>query len=87
MRIASIAAILALTFTGSAHAAGEMHAACLQDIKTLCAGIKPGGGAIRECMHVHKEQISEGCKVAIAEKMLSKEPHTNGANGATPSAK
>ncbi len=78
MRLAAIAALLALTCAGSAHAAGEMRAACMGDIKTLCAGIKPGGGAIRECMHAHKDQISEGCKVAIADKMLAKEPHVNG---------
>ena len=51
---------------------GGLRGACLSDIKTLCGSVQPGGGRIRECMRKHREQLSSGCKVAIADRMLQR---------------
>jgi len=44
----------------------EVRAACEADIQKLCAGVQPGGGRIRACMRQHKDELSDGCKQAIA---------------------
>ncbi|MGO8973711.1 MAG: cysteine rich repeat-containing protein [Steroidobacteraceae bacterium] len=44
----------------------EVRAACAADVQKLCAGVQPGGGRIRACMRQHKEELSDGCKQAIA---------------------
>jgi hypothetical protein len=46
--------------------------ACMNDVKTLCAGVQPGGGRIRECFKAHREQLSSGCKMALADRMLQR---------------
>jgi Cysteine rich repeat len=38
---------------------------CLSDIKTQCAGIKPGGGRIRECIKTHFKDVSEACRTLV----------------------
>lgn len=48
------------------------RAACQADLTTLCAGVQPGGGRIMQCLKAHKDQISAGCKSAIAERMAEK---------------
>jgi arylformamidase len=46
----------------------------------LCAGVQPGGGRIRDCMKEHRAQLSAGCKMAIADRMLERPSHA-AANG------
>lgn len=48
---------------------GPGRGACLHDVKTLCAGVQPGGGRIRDCIREHRAQLSQECKMAIAERM------------------
>jgi hypothetical protein len=48
---------------------GSVRGACTNDIKTLCGSIQPGGGRIRECIREHRAQLSDGCKVALAERI------------------
>ena len=43
---------------------------CRSEVQTLCAGVQPGGGRIRDCMKEHRAQLSVACKVAIADRML-----------------
>jgi len=45
------------------------RAACANDIQTLCPGVQPGGGRILACLKQHKQQVSGGCKQAIATAM------------------
>jgi hypothetical protein len=45
------------------------RAACANDIQTLCLGVQPGGGRILACLKQHKQQVSGGCKQAIAAAM------------------
>jgi hypothetical protein len=51
---------------------GPLQGACMNDIKTLCGSIQPGGGRIRECMKEHRAQLSDACKIAIADRMLER---------------
>ncbi len=84
MRLVTSAAFLLALFNPAL--AGDVRSACMQDIKTLCAGVTPGGGAIRECMREHREQVSEPCKVAIADRMLSRQPHSDSQPAEKPAA-
>lgn len=51
---------------------GAVRGACMNDVKTLCGSVQPGGGRIRECIREHREQLSSGCKMALAERMLQR---------------
>ena len=49
---------------------GPRHEACRNDVKALCGSVQPGGGRIRDCMREHRAQLSNACKLAIADRML-----------------
>jgi hypothetical protein len=49
---------------------GPVREACMNDIKSLCGSIQPGGGRIRECMKEHRAQLSMTCKAAIGDRAL-----------------
>jgi hypothetical protein len=59
---------------------GGPQGACKSDLQLLCAGVQPGGGRIRDCMKEHRTQLSAGCKMAIADRMLERPSHA-AANG------
>ena len=40
---------------------------CAADIKTKCAGVKPGGGRIKDCVKTHAVEFSEACKARLAQ--------------------
>ena len=68
MKALTIAAALgaALLFTGSASAAPTpMARACAKDIKSVCADVKPGGGALKACVKSHFSDLSTDCQIAI----------------------
>jgi Cysteine rich repeat len=46
--------------------AAAVRKACRADVKQLCAEVKPGKGAIAECMKSHAADINDGCKEALA---------------------
>ena len=50
-----------LLLTSNAMAQGAARA-CLSDIKTLCAGVKPGEGWIAGCLKDHMKDVSEPCQ-------------------------
>jgi len=50
----------------SQQAVADARAACETDIQKLCAGVKPGRGRILVCLKQHKDQVSDGCKQAVA---------------------
>lgn len=39
--------------------------ACAGDIKTQCAGVKPGDGRIRACLKEHLKDLSEPCQARL----------------------
>jgi Cysteine rich repeat len=53
-------------------AAGPLQGPCMNDIKTLCGSVQPGGGRIRDCMREHRAELSVTCKAAIADRMLER---------------
>jgi hypothetical protein len=67
-------ATLFLSFTGMAAAdAPSPRMACAADVTKLCAGLQPGNGAIRQCIQSHRDQLSDGCKAAIAAAMAARQ--------------
>ena len=56
---------------------GPGRGACKNDIKTLCGSVQPGGGRIRDCLRDHRSEVSQACKLAIADRMLERR-HTTG---------
>jgi len=60
--------------------AGLIRGACQEDMKALCGSVQPGGGRIRDCMREHRTQLSNTCKVAIADRMLERSANKS-ANG------
>jgi hypothetical protein len=48
-------------------AAAFTKGACKEDIKRFCADVKPGKGAIRDCLKAHEADLSQACKDNMAE--------------------
>jgi hypothetical protein len=44
----------------------DVRAACQGDVKKLCPGVQPGGGRLIACLKEHQDEVSDGCKEAIA---------------------
>jgi len=55
--------LLAMEQPAHAHTEGV----CKDDIKKLCGEVKPGGGAIRDCLKQHQADLSQACKDNISE--------------------
>jgi hypothetical protein len=55
----------ALFMTNSAFAQSTVAKACAADIKAQCADVKPGGGALKDCVKAHFSALSADCQVAI----------------------
>ena len=51
---------------------GPLHGACQSDVKKLCGSVQPGEGRIRDCMREHRVQLSDACKIAIADRVLER---------------
>jgi hypothetical protein len=45
----------------------NVRAACAADFKKLCSDVQPGGGRIRQCIAAHKDELSQGCRDALAQ--------------------
>ncbi|WP_246669051.1 cysteine rich repeat-containing protein [Ancylobacter sp. TS-1] len=43
-----------------------LRTACEADIRSVCAGIQPGGGRLLQCIRANPDKISQGCKDALA---------------------
>lgn len=62
--------------TALAQARGEQEAAlrqaCAADVKTLCPGIQPGGGRLKQCLRENAAKLSPGCRGALKEARAAK---------------
>jgi hypothetical protein len=72
IRLASLAITVssfALVLAGtplSARADEGPHHACREDAAKLCKDIKPGGDRLHACLKSHDNELSQGCKDAMA---------------------
>ena len=64
---------------------GNMRAACAGDVQRLCADVPSGGGRIIACLKQHQDEVSAGCKQAIASAMGQPGPGA-GSGTTTPTA-
>lgn len=39
----------------------QQFAYCRADVHRLCAGIRPGGGRLAQCLKAHENEVSIGC--------------------------
>jgi hypothetical protein len=43
-----------------------LRSACGADVRTLCAGVPPGGGRIMQCIASRAADLSPACKEVLA---------------------
>jgi Cysteine rich repeat len=71
-----VASILVMSMAAGPAVAADVAAlreACKADVASLCQGVQPGGGRIKECLKANKDKVSEGCKAAIAAAMKARQ--------------
>lgn len=52
---------------GRGRGGGMLRTYCLEDIRRLCKGMKPGGGRILNCLRENQNGLSVGCAKALEE--------------------
>jgi hypothetical protein len=69
LRLTAVA-VLAMTIGSAAANAqdGGLRQACGADVRSVCSGIMPGGGRIKQCMIDNFDKLSDGCKTALKNK-------------------
>jgi hypothetical protein len=65
--------VLALSVPALREAFGETRP-CAEDAARLCKDVKPGGGAIAQCLKEHENELSAACK----ERMVQMQGKING---------
>jgi hypothetical protein len=69
---ATIAASIASRANAQAGAVpANVRQACGSDVRSLCSGIMPGGGRIKQCMIDKFDQLSDGCKAALKDRQAN----------------
>ena len=63
---------IAMLLLPSAMATAQVTGACLSDAKSLCAGIQPGGGKIRDCLKSHVKDLSDDCQAVVLKVVNAK---------------
>ncbi|HTX48257.1 MAG TPA: cysteine rich repeat-containing protein [Caulobacteraceae bacterium] len=83
IRLSLAAAAALLLAVGAAQAQPRRLGACQNDVQTLCGGVQPGAGRIVQCLKAHADQVSQGCKSAIAAAQAARREHRaeQGQNG------
>ncbi len=81
-RIFAIASVVLIPALAVAEP-GPLQGACKRDMQALCGSIQPGGGRIRDCMREHRLQLSNTCKLAIADRMLERQENKTRAGSAS----
>jgi hypothetical protein len=78
-----IAVVASCTFALPALAAeNDVRGACASDIKSFCANVQTGEGRIRKCMKEHRDELSSGCKDALANQAKAGHARRRGGAGA-----
>ena len=53
----------------------EMTDACQNDMQQFCAGVKPSGGGIAQCLKQHASELSSTCKAELAQARSMRRSH------------
>ncbi|WP_316977393.1 cysteine rich repeat-containing protein [Shumkonia mesophila] len=53
--------------------------ACTSDFRSLCSGVRPGGGRILACLQKNEAKLSSGCRQALANAKAAKSNDTESA--------
>ena len=84
MKNLAIAALVlgSVAAAGSASLAQAVspRVACAPDMAKLCSAAQPGTPDMRQCMMSHRDQISDGCKSAIAAMMAQRRAQSSSPN-------
>ena len=66
-------ALLALALSTLAAKAQDaaVRQACGNDLRTVCSGVTPGGGRIKQCMIDNFDKLSDGCKAAAKARQMA----------------
>jgi hypothetical protein len=56
---------LAVVMPAAAQDSSKPRTACLEDYKKFCQNVRPGKGAIKQCLLAQQDKISSGCKSAL----------------------
>jgi hypothetical protein len=59
---AMVVGLLCLGLMLNTNACAAVKNACTDDIAKFCKDVKPGGGAIMECLEAHESELSDACK-------------------------
>lgn len=51
----------------------ELRQACAADVRTLCPGVQPGGGLLKQCLRQNAAKVSPGCREALKEARTARE--------------
>src|SRR5579871_1761047 len=62
----SLALCAALMLTASMAPVRAEDRDCTVDLKSLCAGVTPGEGAVRACIQAHIGELSVGCSSRLS---------------------
>ncbi len=68
-----LAVVSLVLLAGVVAARADVKTACASDVKSYCSGIEPKGGKLRDCMAEHRTQLSNECKLAVADRRLEKQ--------------
>jgi hypothetical protein len=58
--------LIASAWSASAQGIFTAQRDCTVDVRSLCAGVQPGGGRILACLQGHVGQLSVGCSTILS---------------------
>jgi hypothetical protein len=65
MSIAALSAVLSFGAASADAAPSALAKTCAKDVKQYCGDVKPGGGAVKDCVKQHFSDLSTDCQIAI----------------------
>jgi starvation-inducible outer membrane lipoprotein len=66
-------ASIARSQTRNTQADQAVRQACAPDYRSLCSGVRPGGGQIAACFKQHASELSQPCRSALQAAQAAKQ--------------